>query len=306
MSRYTRWCFTLNNPTDEESDQVQAAYEEAHCRYLVVGRETGETGTPHLQGFCIFKDSQRLSGCKRLLSSRAHYEHARGSNAQASDYCKKDNDFYEFGTLPLSRGKGSQWDAFRDWLRALDDRPSEEDIFGEFPGLLCQYPHGVRRGVDICFPPPAPDYETAELRPWQLELRGFLDEDADDRTIRFYVDEEGGSGKSYFTDYYEATLGNSQYLSVGRRDDLAHAIDPTKRVFFFDIPRGGMEFLQYVTLEQLKNRRIFSPKYESTTKYLHHTPHVIVFSNELPDVTKLTADRVYIKQLSQPTHNILN
>lgn len=304
MSRYSRWCFTLNNYSDEDCDQVQASFEEGHCRYLVVGREVGETGTPHLQGFFILQNSQRLSFCKGLISSRAHFEHARGSNVQASDYCKKDSDYYEFGKLPLSRGKGSQWDALRDWLRACDDRPSDEDLFGEFPGLLCQYPNGVSKALDICFPPPTPDYSSASLRDWQSELRGFLDETADDRTIRFYVDEEGGSGKSYFTDYYEATLGNSQYLSVGRRDDLAHAIDPTKRVFFFDIPRGGMEYLQYVTLEQLKNRRIFSPKYESRTKYLHQTPHVIVFSNELPDVSKLTSDRVYIKQLSQ--HNILN
>lgn len=302
MARYTRWCFTLNNPTDEEENQVLAFIEE-ECVYAVVGRETGDSGTPHLQGFCILRSSQRLSFLSRRCASRAHYEHARGSNEQASQYCKKDGDFYEQGEFPKAKGNSS-WAQFRDWLRSLDDRPSEEDIFDNFPGLLLQYPNGTERALSLVFPPTPRDFSATELRPWQSELDGFLDEEADDRTIRFYVDPEGGSGKSYFTDWYEQCKGGSQYLSVGRRDDLAHAINPLKRVFFFDVPRGGMEFLQYVTLEQIKNRRVFSPKYHSQTKYLHYTPHVVVFCNELPDQTKLTADRIYIKELTQ--HNIVN
>ena len=84
------------------------------------------------------------------------------------------------------------------------------------------------------------------------------------------MDPEGGKGKSWFAAYWFGKHSlETQLLSVGKRDDLAHAVDETKRYFFFDVPRGGMEYFQYSILEQLKNRVVFAPKYESTTKILH-------------------------------------
>ena len=89
-----------------------------------------------------------------------------------------------------------------------------------------------------------------------------------------------------------------QILSVGKRDDIAHAIDVSKSIFLFNMPRGGMEYLQYTILEQLKDRIIFSPKYASCTKVLYYQPHVVVFSNEEPDMTKMSADRYIIRNLN--------
>jgi hypothetical protein len=87
-------------------------------------------------------------------------------------------------------------------------------------------------------------------------------------------------------------------LAPGKRDDLAHAIDVSKSVFLFNVPRGSMEFLQYGVLEQLKDRVIFSPKYESTTKVILQKTHVVVFCNEEPDLTKMSADRYVIRNLN--------
>lgn len=80
-------------------------------------------------------------------------------------------------------------------------------------------------------------------------------------------------------------------MSIGKRDDLAHAIQITTRIFLVDVPRGQMEYLQYSVLEMLKNCLVFSPKYQSSMKRLIQRPHVIVFSNEEPDYSKLTEDR---------------
>jgi len=88
-----RWCYTLNNPTSEP-----AVSEELYV-YHVYGEEVGESGTPHYQGFIIFKDKLSLTSLKVLIP-RAHYEVAKGKNKQASDYCKKDGNFKEFGVLP--------------------------------------------------------------------------------------------------------------------------------------------------------------------------------------------------------------
>jgi len=131
-----------------------------------------------------------------------------------------------------------------------------------------------------------------DLLEWQSALEQQLLAPPNDRQVHFLVDPEGGAGKSWFASYWLSKHAeDTQLLSVGKRDDLAHAVDSSKRFFFFDIPRGGMEYFQYSILEQLKNRVVFSPKYESTTKLLVHVPHVVVFCNEEPDTTKLTADR---------------
>jgi len=87
------WCYTLNNP------QGPIEFNEDTMHYLVYGEEVGESGTPHHQGYVAFKNRRRLNQCKEL-SPRAHWEIARGSHSEASDYCKKDGVFKEFGKLP--------------------------------------------------------------------------------------------------------------------------------------------------------------------------------------------------------------
>lgn len=93
------WCYTLNNYTDEDIKKCQ----EIQCRYHTYGMEIGEKGTPHLQGYIVFKDSKGLVGVQRFLGN-AHWETAKGNHKQASDYCKKDRNYWEFGELP-AQGK---------------------------------------------------------------------------------------------------------------------------------------------------------------------------------------------------------
>lgn len=105
MSVSKRWCFTLNNPGDKVPDKDG-------CRYLVYGQEIGESGTPHLQGFVVFSTNKRLAGCLKWLPG-AHFEKARGTNLEASSYCKKDGNFVEEGTLPAdtATAKSDLWKA---------------------------------------------------------------------------------------------------------------------------------------------------------------------------------------------------
>ena len=96
MAKQTRyWCFTINNPTEEDaSGLADGLYD-----YIVCGRETGKDGTPHIQGFIVMKKIQRLTAMKKILP-RSHLEPMRGTPKEASDYCKKDGDYLEEGTLP--------------------------------------------------------------------------------------------------------------------------------------------------------------------------------------------------------------
>lgn len=286
MSRVRRWCFTLNNWVETDL----AAIDALACRYVVYGKETGSSGTPHLQGFVIFDSSLRLSAVRTLLP-RCHLEPARGTSVQAATYCKKDGDFVERGELPVNSGKRTDWDEFLDWVRELDTQPSERDVISQFPRLWVRYSRRLMEVVSAMLPSPV--LVQGEPRDgFQDELVQMLDDSSDDRSVYFYVDTLGNTGKTWLCQYLLSKFPQKvQVLRIGKRDDLAHAIDSTKSIFLFDVPRSQMEYLQYNILEQLKDRMIFSPKYSSMTKLIGCNPHVIVFCNEHPDMEKLSIDR---------------
>lgn len=90
------FCYTLNNPVDEE-----VTYQAIPCAYHVYGRETGESGTPHLQGLIQFPNPRSFSSIRKLLG-RAHVEVCKDLQASIT-YCKKDGDFWESGILPIGK-----------------------------------------------------------------------------------------------------------------------------------------------------------------------------------------------------------
>lgn len=298
MAQSTRWCFTINNPTDVDHgrlNELSTGMERIGISYLVYGREIGDGGTPHLQGFIIFNLRKRLRAVRELLGPRGHYEPARATSDQAADYCKKDNDYEEFGTLPNARRSAPNVTDFCAWIRT-NLNPSEREIANNFPNLYLRYgPRLLSLAQQL---QPEPVLVETPLNDWQSVLYTKLQAEADDRTIEFYYDTDGGKGKSYFCRWMISKHPEKvQVLGGGKRDDLAHAIDVSKRIFLFNLPRGGMEYMQYAILEQLKDRIIFSPKYASATKILYYQPHVVVFSNEEPDMTKMSADRYVINRL---------
>ncbi|UOF80604.1 rep protein [Naiadivirus wakense] len=298
-SKSRRFCFTINNPTNDESTKVATFLDGDRVVYGVVGREVGETGTPHLQGFVILTSPQRFAFLHTNLCARAHLEVARAKSSKAAEYCKKDGDFDEYGELPDSQGKRSDIELFKEWVLAQSVRPSERMVASAFPALYLRYRTNLLSLVGHLSPQPAFGLG-GELREWQRELVDCLDDPPDDRSIDFYIDPDGNSGKTWIVRYLlQEKPEEVQVLSVGKRDDLAHAVDETKSIFLFDIPRGGMEFLQYTVLEKLKDQIIFSGKYESGVKVLPSPVHVIVFCNEEPDLLKLTHDRYKLTNLAQ-------
>lgn len=90
------WIFTLNNPEDGDLERILNLEQ---WRYIVIGREVGEQGTPHLQGYGVFRSNQRQNAVRSLLP-RAHVEIRRGTHQQAKDYAIKDGDFEERGDEP--------------------------------------------------------------------------------------------------------------------------------------------------------------------------------------------------------------
>jgi len=265
--------------------------DELIIRYGIYGKEVGDNGTPHLQAFFIFQQPSRLTQVKALLGERIHAEFAKGTSKQAATYCKKEGDYTEFGTFPGAQGKRSDIDLFTDWVKTQESKPNERDIASNFPTIWTRYPRLVQL-VDHLWPTPNLVPDGFELNEWQQELDQQLREPADDRSIVFVVDAEGGAGKSMFCRYQMTHYPTeTQILKLGKRDDLSYALDESKRVFLFDIPRLGMALFQYNVIEQIKDQIVFSTKYQTRSKVLNHQAHVIVFCNEHPDMNAMTGDR---------------
>lgn len=87
--------FTLNNYSQEHIQAIKDHFNKA--RYIVIGKEVGDSGTPHLQGFIQLDKRRTIQSIGGLFPW--HVEATRGTPLQASDYCKKGGDFIEVGTL---------------------------------------------------------------------------------------------------------------------------------------------------------------------------------------------------------------
>lgn len=105
-SRAKHWCITINNPSIAERSMFENIKE--LTTYYIYGEEIGASGTEHLQCYIAFTKQTTLATLKRYWP-RAHFEIARGTPAQASDYCKKDGKYVEHGTVPQHQGaKGGE------------------------------------------------------------------------------------------------------------------------------------------------------------------------------------------------------
>ena len=104
------YCYTLNNYTDEEYEKLK----NIECLYHVLGREIGERGTPHIQGYLYFKNPRAFGPVKKLLM-RSHVERTITNPQLASEYCKKEGDFIEIGECP-QQGRRTDVEVVREEL----------------------------------------------------------------------------------------------------------------------------------------------------------------------------------------------
>lgn len=93
------------------------------AQYYVVGKEVGDEGTPHLQGYLYFRTQRSFASMKKKLPG-FHLEIRRGTHEQARDYCRKDGDFEEAGEEPEKCGgdKLSERIAKNQLLRSITIR----------------------------------------------------------------------------------------------------------------------------------------------------------------------------------------
>lgn len=137
------WCFTLNNYTEEDVNRLSGLIGGDELCYMVYGREVGESGTPHLQGFLQLSRKKTMAGVKKLLGSNTiHLERRRGTPTEASDYCKKEGNYVEHGTLERETGAGHRSDLV-EIQTAIRNGASLADIADSHFGQFVRYHKGI-------------------------------------------------------------------------------------------------------------------------------------------------------------------
>lgn len=134
---------------------------------------------------------------------------------------------------------------------------------------------------------------------WQKDLVQELRGRPNDRTIIWYTDVDGGTGKTQLAKWLYATFPGVQYLSSGNLRDATYQIirrrdDP--KILICNLPRSAEGRFSYAMLESIKDGIVYSGKYEGGTR-IFPSPHIVVFANFTPDLTQLTEDRWCLRTL---------
>lgn len=168
QSKY--YCLTINNWNQEDLDTFPRYLEEGKITYFIVGQEVGESGTRHLQAYFELPRRLRL-GRVKLLWPTGHFEARRGSAEQARDYCKKDNNFLEGGTLSRETSRqGARADLIRVGRAIIDGVPIR-DIARTDPDMFIRYHRGMQELFNIA----VVRHQTSDFHGpwrWNIEVTG--------------------------------------------------------------------------------------------------------------------------------------
>ncbi|ARI50301.1 satellite replication initiator protein [Sophora alopecuroides yellow stunt alphasatellite 6] len=270
------WCFTFNF-----SGETPALVFDERVQYAVWQHE--RVSHDHLQGYVQMKKRSTLKMMKDILPG-AHLEVSRGTPDETSRYAMKED----------SRVAGP-W-TFGEFLKKGSNKRSMMEKYKEDPETMeLEDPSKARR----CRARLDKEKFIAEFKveddqqDWKRQLESALAENASPRSILWVYGPQGGEGKT--TKAKELITRGFFYTRGGKKDDVAYSYveDPTRHVVF-DIPRDMQEYCNYSLIEMLKDRIIISNKYEPITNCQVANIHVIVMANFLPDVTKISEDRLII------------
>jgi len=100
-----------------------SAWCEEEGKYWIIGREVGDSGTPHLQGYVSLRKRRTFIYVRNKLSNRCHVESSRGTARQNREYCSKGGNFIEeVLSMKEESARIEMRQQDRSWL------PSDEEI----------------------------------------------------------------------------------------------------------------------------------------------------------------------------------
>ena len=156
MPSFRAWCFTLNHYGDSDENNLKELFATEQFAYAVYGREIGETGTPHLQGYCYLgKPARRTFESVRdefiaaLGHSRLHLESARAGPKKNIEYCtKSDTSPFICGIEPQV-GKRKDVEVLNHIIEEIETKKGKTHHFdlidGENTMVVLKYDRSLER-----------------------------------------------------------------------------------------------------------------------------------------------------------------
>jgi hypothetical protein len=119
------WAFTLNNYDSGSIGSIISVLDKMTGCRACIGREVGESGTPHLQGFIHFGHKVRPKSV--IKDDRIHWEKCIKSEYTNIEYCKKGGDYILHNLPDMIAYDMSYADlpVLRPWQLAIAERHAE-------------------------------------------------------------------------------------------------------------------------------------------------------------------------------------
>ena len=181
------WVFTINNYCPAECSLVESLAARQEILKLFVGKEVGEEGTPHLQGYVSFNENTSRTHVERLLGGRAYINKAHGGWRQNYDYCTKQNDILVIKGGPSSAVSNKVPDEALEDLKTLDTKEYRD----KWPSVWFYHRDAVIKTMT--------DYAIEKGKSW----------DGDLKEKNIWITGPAGCGKSRWA--YKQFLPNEQY-----------------------------------------------------------------------------------------------
>lgn len=121
ISPSKHWCLTWNNYPDNWLETFK--FQSSKIEKYVFGREIGEQGTPHIQGYIKFYEKCRPKGM--FDTNEIHWEKCRNPSASI-EYCTKDGDFESKGIIRPPVLRILTKEQFYPWQHAVYDKIEDE------------------------------------------------------------------------------------------------------------------------------------------------------------------------------------
>jgi hypothetical protein len=284
------WCFTENNY------EGHITFDPEVMQYLIYSEEIGEEGTPHLQGYVQFINKKRLTAIKKMDTfHRASFRMAIGTVEQNQAYCSKSDTHisgpYEYGSAVhpgVARSYNDMVNAILDGTFTYETYAHQYMRYRNGADALLARVNKKRKRDEIQFS------DTFD-RPWQLDILRILLMPAHPRVVHWYYDPRGNAGKTTFARYLVKTF-DADYFKTTKEERVMFAYNSAP-VVVFDIARADSSQINYSSFETLKDGIGTSTMYQTITK-IYQSPHVFVFANIPPDLSKLSGDRWHIVNIA--------
>jgi len=139
-----KWVFTINNPTKNCIKSLTGLAVPEICVCIGYQLESGEEcGTPHYQGFVVYKSVRSQKTVRMHLGGRTLPQVMRGTVQQSIDYCSKSKtkigEYVQRGEPPAEPGRGARTDLKKICDSIRGGETSVSKILVEDPYTVHQY-----------------------------------------------------------------------------------------------------------------------------------------------------------------------